>query len=161
MSELKGKKAMLDTSFIINLVNEAAPFHKEAVEYFKRLLEDGYKVLVSAIALSEYAVKDSISSLPLKYLRIVAFNHKHAEKSGLFGRAVKGCRKEDLQCGRAIVLNDSKIFAQAEAEGVDYIISADAKAEKVYGALKDAGIASAAYIDISKIPVNSFAGVLF
>ena len=133
----------------------------QAVEYFKRMLDDGCIMAVSTIALAEYAIKDTISSLPLRNLRIIAFNYKHAEKSGLFGLTVQGCRKEYEQIGRTIVLNDSKMFAQAEVEGVDYIISADSKAEKIYNTLKEKCLVSGIYVDITTTPLTTLTETLF
>ena len=151
---------LLDTSFLINLVSESAQFHERAYEFFNSFMTRHYDMAISTIAISEYAIKDDVNHLPLAMLQIIPFNFGHAAESGAFGNQVSSCRKHDPDTSRAIVLNDSKMFAQAELEKIDYVVSADSKAQKTYQWLKDAGLAHFEYLDITKTAVNDFFGEL-
>lgn len=151
---------LLDTSFLINLVSENALFHKRAYEFFNSFMTRHCAMAVSTIAISEYAIKDDVNHLPLKMLQMISFNYGHAVKSGAYGNKVTSCRKQESGTNRAIVLNDSKMFAQAEVEKIDYVVSADSKAQKTYQWLKDAGLAHFEYLDITKTAVNDFFGEL-
>ena len=151
---------LLDTSFLINLVSKSAMFHDRAYEFFNSFMKRHCSMAVSTIALSEYAIKDDVTHIPLSMLQIIPFNYGHAVKSGAYGNQVVSCRKQELDTSRVIVLNDSKMFAQAEFEGVDYVVSADSKAQKTYQWLKDADLAHFEYLDITKTSVNDFFGEL-
>lgn len=151
---------LLDTSFLINLVSESALFHDRAFEFFNSFLTRHCDMAVSTIAISEYAIKDDVTHLPLAMLQIIPFNYGHAVTSGAYGNQVASCRKQETDTSRAIVLNDSKMFAQAEVEKIDYVVSADSKAQKTYQWLKDAGLAHFEYLDITKTAVNDFFGEL-
>ena len=151
---------LLDTSFLINLVSESALFHERAYEFFNSFMIRHCDMAVSTIAISEYAIKDDVTHLPLAMLRIIPFNYGHAVESGEYGSQVTLCRKQEPDASRAIVLNDSKMFAQAEVEKIDYVVSADSKAHKTYQWLKDGGLAHFEYLDITKTAVNDFFGEL-
>ena len=147
---------LLDTSFLINLVSKNAIFHDRAYEFFNSFMTRHCIMAVSTIALSEYAIKDDVTHIPLTMLQIVSFNYGHAVMSGKYGNIVTSCRKQEPDTTRAVVLNDSKMFAQAEVEKIDYVVSADNKAQKTYQWLKDAGLAHFDYLDITQTAVNDF-----
>ena len=65
----KGQVVMLDTSFLIRLLNEKDPLHKSAMEYYQYLLEQEYVLYVSTIALAEYCVKGQLDEIPFETLR--------------------------------------------------------------------------------------------
>lgn len=75
---------LCDTSFLIRLNNPAEPLHANARGYLKYLLDEGHLIFVSTIALAEYAVRDRIENLPMKYFRVVPFNIDHAQRAGEF-----------------------------------------------------------------------------
>lgn len=154
-------KVMLDTAFLINLTNKNAQFHENAVKFFERFSKEQFAIYVSTIALAEYAIRDEIVNLPLQKVRLLSFNHLHAVRAGCFGRVVSSCRKEDAGGSRAIVLNDSKMFAQASVEHIDYVASADKKASKVVTWLKQSNLVSFTYVDITDSDVNCVFPTLF
>ena len=80
--------------------------------------------------------------------------------SGTYGNQVASCRKQEQGTSRVVVLSDSKMFAQAEIEKIDFVVSADSKAQKTYQWLKDAGLAHFEYLDITKMKVSDFFGEL-
>ena len=106
---------IFDTSYFIRWAKPNETLHPAAQEYLKFLVEGGHELYVSTIALAEYAVRDSIANLPLRYFRILPFNVDHAQRAGEFARAVFEARKSlPVQLDqRAVVANDTKLFAQA------------------------------------------------
>ena len=68
---------------------------------------------VSTIALAEYAVKDRIENLPMKYFRVLPFNIDHAQKAGEFAKIVFSQRDQIPAeiTQRVIIPNDTKMFS--------------------------------------------------
>lgn len=64
---------LCDTSYFIRWAKPNEALHPAAQEYLKFLVEGGHELYVSTIALAEYAVRDSIANLPLRYFRILPF----------------------------------------------------------------------------------------
>jgi predicted nucleic acid-binding protein len=64
---------LCDTGFLIRLNNPKDPLHANARSYLKFLLEGRHLVFVSTIALAEYAVKDRVENLPMRYFRVLPF----------------------------------------------------------------------------------------
>ena len=154
------KVFLLDACFVINLLDKSSIYHKEAFNFFVRLSSDKDVILkVSTIAVAEYSIKGDTTLLPPNIQRL-AFNYNHAVKSGVFGKAYKQCLAVAKDSHRAIVLNDIKMFAQAEVEGVAYFITADHKIRKVYDELYNAGLVSFKFIDITQENCASFFGEL-
>ncbi len=89
MAKSSAKYGVLcDTSFFIRLNNPQDQFHSNARGYLKFLQEADHLIYVSTIALAEYAVRDSIGNLPMRYLRVLPFNIDHAVTAGEFARVV-------------------------------------------------------------------------
>jgi hypothetical protein len=130
---------LCDTSFFIRWANPKEVLHPAAQTYLKFLVEGGHELFVSTIALAEYAVRDSIAHLPLRYFRVLPFNVDHAQRAGEFARAVFEARKTlPMQLDqRAIIANDTKLFAQADVlPSITHYLTADRECEKVYTLLK-------------------------
>lgn len=130
---------LCDTSYFIRWARRNDTLHPTAQEYLKFLIEGGHELYISTIALAEYAVRDSIANLPLRYFRILPFNVDHAQRAGEFARAVFDARKslpvEFDQ--RAVIANDTKLFAQADVvPSITHYLTADRECQKVYGLLK-------------------------
>lgn len=132
---------LCDTSFLIRWAKPGDALHSAAGDYLRFLVEGGHELYVSTVALAEYAVRDNIANLPLRYLRVLPFNFDHAHRAGEFARAVFQARRSlPVQLDqRAIVPNDTKMFAQADIEpAITHYLTADKECEKVYGLLKSA-----------------------
>ncbi|MEN9678380.1 MAG: hypothetical protein RIS76_4276 [Verrucomicrobiota bacterium] len=130
---------IFDTSYFIRWANPNETLHPAAQEYLKFLVEGGHSLYVSTIALAEYAVRDSIANLPLRYFRILPFNVDHAQRAGEFARAVFEARKiSPVRLNqRAVIANDTKMFAQADAvPTITHYLTSDRECEKVYTLLK-------------------------
>lgn len=131
---------LFDTGFLIRLNRPKDPLHGNARGYLKFFLSEGHPVFVSTIALAEYAVRDEIENLPMRYLRVVPFNIDHAQRAGGFAEAVLKNRDQLPESGtdRTLIKDDTKMFAQADMlEKVTHFLTADKKCESVYKVLKE------------------------
>ncbi len=77
---------LLDTSFLIRLLNDEDKLHQNSLNYYKYFLERNIILKISTISIAEYCVLGDISDLPLKNLQILPFNFDHANKTGEFAR---------------------------------------------------------------------------
>lgn len=130
---------LCDTSYFIRWAKPDDRLHPAAQEYLKFLVEGGHELYVSTIALAEYAVRDSIEHLPLRYFRILPFNVDHAQRAGVFARTVFEARKTlpvPLD-QRTVIPNDTKLFAQADVmPAITHYLTADRECEKVFNLLR-------------------------
>ena len=137
---------LLDTSFFIRLLNEEDPLHENAFGYFRYFLEHDFVIKISTIAIAEYCVRGDVSQRAGKMIAEV-----YAEKK----------RRGATIAPRAIVPNDTKMFAQADVEpDINFYGTADVECKKVYDMIKTSeGKLSFDFIDIT-IPYTTFFGVL-
>ena len=130
---------LCDTGFLIRLNNPNEPLHTNARGYLKYFLDEGHLIYISTIALAEYAVRDRIENLPMRYFRVLPFNIDHAQRAGEFTEIVlkKRAQLPAEITKRTIIPNDSKMFAQAAVErGITHFLTSDKKCEAVYRVLK-------------------------
>ena len=142
---------LLDTSFFIRLLNEEDPLHDNALGYFRYFLEHDFVIKISTIAIAEYCVRGEVNELPLKNMLIVPFNFDHAQRAGKMIAEVYAEKKKRgaIITPRAVVPNDTKMFAQADVE-----------CKKVYDMIKSAeGKLSFDFLDIT-IPHYNYFGEL-
>ena len=136
------KTVLLDSGFLIRLMNPNEPLHRVALDLFKDYVSSGVTCMVSTVALAEYGVKGELRYLPTKYLQFLPFQYHHAEVAAMFMRRIIQVKQErgaEIK-PRVIIPNDTKMFAQASAETDIYaFVSADAEAKKVYELLEDPG----------------------
>lgn len=154
---------LLDTSFFIRLLNEEDPLHENAFGYFRYFLEHDFVIKISTIAIAEYCVRGDVSELPLKNMLIVPFNFDHAQRAGKMIAEVYAEKKRRgaTIAPRAVVPNDTKMFAQADVEpDITFYGTADVECKKVYKMIESAeGKLSFDFIDIT-IPYTTFFGLL-
>lgn len=153
---------LLDTSFFIRLLNAGDSLHANALGYFRYFLEHDFVIKISTIAIAEYCVRGEVDELPLKNMLIVPFNFDHAQRAGKMIAEVyaEKQRRGATITPRAIVPNDTKMFAQADVEDINFYGTADVECKKVYDMLKTAeGRLSFDFIDIT-IPHHTFFGEL-
>lgn len=130
---------LLDTSFFIRLLNDEDPLHSNAVGYFKYFLENEITLKISTISIAEYCVLGKLKDLPLKNIQIVPFNLKDAEKTGEFAKIIFSENKinEEKLFPRAIIPNDSKLFAQSDIDKtVTHFVTSDARSKNTIAMLK-------------------------
>lgn len=153
---------LLDTSFFIRLLNEEDPLHENALGYFRYFLEHDFVIKISTIAIAEYCVRGDVSELPLKNMLIVPFNFDHAQRAGKMIAEVYAEKKKRgaTIAPRAVVPNDTKMFAQADVEpDINFYGTADVECKKVHDMIKTSeGKLSFEFIDIT-IPYTTYFGV--
>lgn len=129
---------LLDTSFFIRLLNPKDKLHENVKGYYTYFLKNDIILKISTISIAEYCVRGKITDLPLKNLQIIPFNIIHAQQTGQFAAIIfseKGKSKEDLH-PRAIIPNDSKLFAQAHLDHtINYFVTSDTRSKTTLGHL--------------------------
>ena len=158
----KQNSVLLDTGFFIRLLNKDDVLQSNAYAYFKYFLEHDFAIKISTIAIAEYCVKGKVHALPLKNMMVVPFNYDHAIRAGkMIAEVYEEKKKRGAQIAqRTIIPNDTKMFAQADVETIDYFATADRECKKVYDIIKEReGHLSFDFIDIT-IPYFQFFGVL-
>ena len=129
---------LLDSGFLIRLMNPHEPLHPVALRYFREFVEQGVPCKVSTIALAEYGVKDDLSHLPMQYLQVLPFHYNHAARAAQLMRTILRVKQERgaVIHPRAVIPNDTKMFGQASSEAdIQSFVSADSEARKVYDLL--------------------------
>ncbi len=153
---------LLDTSFFIRLLNDEDSLHDNAKGYFQYFLENDVTLKVSTISIAEYCVRGSLDELPLRNIQIIPFNLDEAKRTGEFARVIfeqNNVSHEKLS-PRAIIPNDSKLFAQADLDkSITHFITSDTRSQSTYSALKIILIPKFGIIDISR-PFDETFGIL-
>ncbi|MBR9832832.1 hypothetical protein GYB57_11850 [bacterium] len=153
---------LLDTSFFVRLLNDEDPLHTNAKDYFRYFLEHDIILKVSTISIAEYCVRGKIDELPLRNLQILPFNLDQAIVTGAFANAIFTENKisTDKLDPRAIIPNDSKLFAQAETDKlIKHFVTSDKRSNKTFSSLKKTITPNFTIIDIS-IPFDETFGIL-
>jgi len=130
---------LLDTSFFIRLLNDEDLLHSNAVNYFKYFLENNVVLKVSTISIAEYCVFGKLEDLPLKNVQILPFNLKEAERTGEFAKIIFTANKLEFDklTQRAIIPNDSKLFAQSDLDkSISYFVTSDIRSKQTLALLK-------------------------
>ncbi len=102
-------------------------------------MENEIALKVSTITIAEYCVLGELEDLPLKNVQIVPFNLKDAEKTGEFAKIIFIENKINLEklSPRAIIPNDSKLFAQSDLDKtVTHFVTSDVRSKNTLALLK-------------------------
>jgi hypothetical protein len=114
---------LLDTSFLISLVDGTRTHHEKAKEFYKYFLDNKHPMILSSIATAEFCIKQPLTDLPLSNFRLLPFNIPDSYHiSNLFESYFKG--KGD---GRIKVKDDFKLVSQASFNQITYFITEDDK----------------------------------
>ncbi|MCP4120397.1 MAG: type II toxin-antitoxin system VapC family toxin [Bacteroidetes bacterium] len=153
---------LLDTSFFIRLLNDADPLHKNAKGYFKYFLDQGIAMKVSTISIAEYCVVGKLEDLPLRNIQILPFNVDQAIRTGEFAQIIfteNKTEKSKIE-PRAIIPNDSKLFAQADLDkSITHFVTSDARSKQTHSTLSRRTTPKFDIIDI-KNPHHQVFGIL-
>lgn len=114
---------LLDTSYLISLVNARRPRHNTAADYYRHLVKHDVPMYFSAIVAAEFGIKQPITELPLDYFRVLDFNLKHGQQAANLWNML-GPR--DAAASRMVARDDVKLLAQASEESVNFILTEDA-----------------------------------
>ncbi len=155
------RDVLLDTSFLIRLLNPVDPLHANARTYFRNFLDRGIVLHLSTISIAEYYVRGSVGELPLKNLRILPFNIHHGVVAGTFTRILFEHRNQlPVQPERLLIPNDAKLMAQAHSElAIGSWATTDRKSSNLYNLLKSRTTIDFQFVDIS-IPYHEYTGEL-
>jgi hypothetical protein len=115
----------LDTSFLITFADPGRAHHAVALEYFRHCLTQRIPMWLSTVAAGEFEVKQPVSDLPLQNFRIQPYNLPHAIRAAALLRAVREDSASPVEDRRPIIINDLKILAQAEDDGIPVILTED------------------------------------
>lgn len=128
---------LLDTGFLISLVDRNRPHHETAAQYYRLMLEQQVLMYFSAIVAAEFSIKQPITDLPLRNFRSMAFNIPHGIEAGRLWNLLGNRDDGDA---RHVVRDDVKLIAQARHEGISFILTEDASTlHKYCERLKAAG----------------------
>jgi predicted nucleic acid-binding protein len=114
---------LVDTSFLISLADSHRKHHATAVAYLREALRRDVPLYLSAIAASEFQVKQAVTDLPLRNFVVLPFNIDHAMTAGLLMRGLQRDPGDD----RGAVKDDVKLIAQAICESLTHILTEDAQ----------------------------------
>jgi predicted nucleic acid-binding protein len=131
---------LLDTSYLITLADPTRKHHSTALLYLREALSCGAPLYLSAIAASEFQVKQPVTDLPLRNLHVLPFNIDHAMTAGNFMRILTRDPSDD----RTAVKDDFKLLAQMVCESISHIMTEDKNTlAKYLTRLNDLGESSA------------------
>jgi predicted nucleic acid-binding protein len=153
---------LLDTSFFLRFLNENDDLFEKADKYYKYFLQKEFSLFISTISIAEFCVLGTVDELPLKNLLILPFNINHAKKAGELARSLYEVRKDSHLDAypRPIIINDAKLFAQAEVEAnIKFFVTSDSRSLKMYELLNDKCNLNFEFIDI-KIDHTETFGIL-
>ena len=137
---------LLDTSFLISLTDPSRTYHQAADQYFRESLARGVPLYLSAIAMSEFQVKQTVNDLPLRSLIVLPFNIDHAMQVGILMRNFSRDSGDD----RSAVKDDVKLVAQAVCESITHVLTEDKNTlAKYVNRLRDAGLSNVRPIVLS------------
>jgi predicted nucleic acid-binding protein len=114
---------LVDTSFLISFADPGRPHHAVALAYFREALARDVPMYLSAIAASEFQVKQAVTDLPLRNFVVLPFNFDHAMMAGVLMRNPD----RDAADQRDVVKDDVKLIAQAICESVTHVLTEDRK----------------------------------
>lgn len=112
---------LVDTCFLISLVNKGDPLHANAEAYFRWALAEKIPLYMSAITLSEFQQKQELGILENFKILIfglseIAAQHKHFSRDD-----VSGLPSDQ----KVLVKDDIKILATCLAHEIDTVLSSD------------------------------------
>jgi predicted nucleic acid-binding protein len=116
----------LDTSFLISFADPGRPHHAAAIEYFRYCLNQNFPMWISVVAAGEFEVGEPVSDLPLRKFQIQTYTLAHAIKAAALFKIIRETAVESPEESRRIIINDLKILAQAEEDGISVILTEDA-----------------------------------
>lgn len=142
----------LDTSFLISFADPDRPNHAVAVEYYRHCLAQQIPMWISTIAAGEFEVGQPVSDLPLQNFRIQPFNLPHAIRAAaLFKSYRAGQTSSPAEDRRPIVINDLKLIAQAEEDGISVMLTEDANTlSRIAARLRESGDVSVRVLLLSE-----------
>jgi hypothetical protein len=141
-------------------LNSGDSLHENAKEYYRYFLAQKTVLKCSTISIAEYCVKGKYTELPLRNLQILPFNFDHAVRAGEIMSILKANKGTPAGAERVVVINDIKLFAQADVEPeIEGFVTSDSEGKKLYDSVMQNRKLSFTFVDI-KQPCNETYGFL-
>jgi hypothetical protein len=116
--------AVLDTGFLISLVDRNRKCHQAARSYYKFFLEHNVVMLLPTVVVSEFSIVQPVTDLPLRNFRVLPFNFLDAVKCAELN--AHHYRQQLGNTGqRDSVKDDFKIIAQAVVQQARLLVTED------------------------------------
>ena len=125
---------LVDTRYLISRADPSCAHHHVAVSYLREALRRGVPLYLSAIAASEFQVKQAVTDLPLRHFDVLPFNIDHAMQAGLLMQVLK----RDVGDDRDAVKDGVRLIAQAICEPLTHMLTEDAQTSMSNGSMKQA-----------------------
>jgi len=122
--------AVLDTGFLITLVDANRPCHEDAKAYYRHFLENSIPMYLPTIVVSEFSVKQPITDLPLHNFQVLPFNLFDAIRCA--GLNMTTYRTQIGEGQRDAVKDDFKIIAHAEENDAAFLVTEDSNTMSRY-----------------------------
>jgi len=122
--------AVLDTGFLITLVDATRASHNAAREYYRYFLEAGMPLYLPTIVASEFGIKQPVTDLPLHNFKVLPFNLAEAIRCA--GLNPIDYRQKVGEGQRDAVKDDFKIIAQAEEQEALFLLTEDRNTMSAY-----------------------------
>lgn len=153
---------LLDTSFLIHLLNEDAEFHAQALDYFKYYLQKKVIMKISTVTIGEYCVRGDISDLPIKHLQVLTFDVLASQKAAQYARIIFDANRQAKdKLIRSVIKDDVKLFAHADLDvNISGFVTSDIKTKKAYHHLMGSVHPRFQIIDIQTLVKERY-GMLF
>ena len=116
-------KALLDTSFLITLVNSHRVHHQVARDYYRHMIDNQIHMFVSSIAVSEFVVKEALTDLPVSNLIFLPFN----VTDGIESARLCNVLVRDEGDHRQAVKDDIKLLGHGSREKIPFVLTDDKK----------------------------------
>jgi predicted nucleic acid-binding protein len=129
------KSILIDTCYLIKLLDETDPLHQNAKDYFRYFIQQNSTLWISTISIAEFCVRGSFDDIPIRNLKVLPFNVDHAIIAGKFMEIVFR-QKNSVSAPRAIIPNDCKLFSQASFETIECFLTTDGPSEKMFNIIK-------------------------
>ena len=110
---------LLDTSFLITLVDDSRPHHADAMRCLREAVQRGATLYLSAVVVSEFHAKQPITDLPLRNFHVLPFNIDHGMMAGDWASVLR----RDSGDSRHAVQADLKLLAQAVCTSILYVLT--------------------------------------
>lgn len=114
---------LLDTSFLISLVDDSRTNHCKAKDFYKYFIDNKIAMILSSIVTSEFCIKQPITDLPLINFKPLSFNiHDSYHLRDLFESNFKSYSDN---VSRISIKDDYKIVSQCNFNKITYLITED------------------------------------
>ena len=134
---MMNRRILLDTCFLISLVDDSRTHHKKAVEFYKYFIENKIDMELSSIVTSEFCTKQELTDLDLRNFRMLSYNVPDTIHQAYLFQDIFVNRPEGT-C-RVAVKDDLKLTAQCNFNKIDYFITEDDKFYQTLQKLKSTG----------------------